>query len=401
MTTILAQRIQNIEESATVAMSTRSRELRAQGIDIINMSIGEPDANTPLYIKEAAKTAIDDNYTHYSPIAGYLPLREAIVHKLQRDNHLTYTPDQIVVSGGAKQSLSHLFLCLLDPDDEVIVPAPFWVSYADMIKLAEGCPVILPTSVDNDFKVTPQQIEAAITDKTKALIFSSPCNPSGSIYSKEELQGIAELMKDYPHITIISDEIYEHIQYEQKHESIAQFAEVKEQVVLINGVSKSFAMTGWRLGFMAAPIAIAKACTKLQGQTTGGANSMTQQAAITAFNIPFEVREENLQMLANFKEKRDTFVQLLSQIKGFKTNMPSGAFYLFPNVEAFFGKTDGKTTITDANDFVMYLLEKAHVAAVSGASFGNPNCIRFSYATSLEQLIEAAKRIKQACALLK
>ncbi len=398
---MLAQRIQNIEESATVAMSTRSRELRAQGIDVINMSIGEPDANTPLYIKEAAKTAIDDNYTHYSPIAGYLPLREAIVHKLKRDNNLTYTPDQIVVSGGAKQSLSHLFLCLLDPDDEVIVPAPFWVSYTDMIKLAEGCPVILPTSVDNDFKVTPQQIQAAITDKTKALIFSSPCNPSGSIYSKEELKAIAELMKDYPHITIISDEIYEHIQYEQKHESIAQFTEVKEQVVVINGVSKSFAMTGWRLGFMAAPITIAKACTKLQGQTTGGANSMTQQAAITAFNIPFESSEENIQMLANFKEKRNTFVKLLSQIKGFKTNMPSGAFYLFPNVEAFFGKTDGTTTITDANDFVMYLLEKAHVAAVSGASFGNPNCIRFSYATALEQLIEAAKRIKQACALLK
>ncbi len=356
---------------------------------------------SPSYIKEAAKTAIDENYSHYSPIAGYLPLRKAIANKLQRDNHLTYTPDQIVVSGGAKQSLSHLFLCLLNPDDEVIVPAPFWVSYADMIKLAEGRPVILPTNMDNDFKATPQQIKAAITDKTKALIFSSPCNPSGSIYSKEELKEIANLMKDYPHITIISDEIYEHIQYEQKHESIAQFAAVKEQVVIINGVSKSFAMTGWRLGFMAAPLAIAKACTKLQGQTTGGANSMTQQAAITAFNTPFEAEEENIQMLANFKEKRDTFVKLLSQIEGFKTNVPQGAFYLFPNVEGFFGKTDGQTTINNANDLVMYLLENAHVAAVSGASFGNPNCIRFSYATSLTQLKEAAKRIKKACANLK
>lgn len=401
MTAIISQRIQNLEESATLAMSKRSRELKAQGIDIINLSIGEPDFDTPDYIKEAGKAAIDENYTHYPPVPGYNPLRQAIAHKLKRDNGVEYAPCQVVVSGGAKQSLSNVFQCLIDPQDEVVIPAPYWVSYADMVKLAGGKPVIVPTDIEHDFKAQPGQIEAAITSKTKVLIFSSPCNPSGSVYTKDELKGIAEVMKKHPHITIISDEIYEHIRFEGTHESIAQFPEVKEQVVIINGVSKGFAMTGWRLGFMAGPQRIANACMKLQGQTTSGTNTIAQRAAITAFNVPFGEHKETVGMLDAFRERRDMFVELLNEIPGFQTNRPAGAFYLFPNVEAFFGKSDGITTIDNATDFVMYLLDKAHVAAVTGEAFGDPHCIRFSYATSLDLLKEAVKRIKEACALLK
>lgn len=397
----LSNRILQLQESASVAMASRSRALQAEGIDIINLSIGELDFNTPAYIKAAGKTAIDENYTHYPPVAGYLPLRQAIAHKLMRDSHVEYSPEQIVVSGGAKQSITNVFQCLLNPDDEVIIPAPYWLSYADMARLAGAKPIIIPTTIEQDFKVLPQQIKATISPNTKAIIFSSPCNPSGSVYSRQELKAIAELMQTYPYISIISDEIYEHILFEGERASIAQFSEVKEQVIIINGVSKSFAMTGWRLGFMAAPLALAQACTKLQGQTTSGTNTIAQRAAIVAFNTPFSQDEESQTMLKALKLRRDSFVEWISQIEGFKCNVPKGAFYLFPNVEAFFGKTDGETIIQNATDFVMYLLNKAHVACVTGEACGDANCIRFSYASSLSTLKEAAQRIQKACEQLK
>lgn len=397
---IISNRINQLEESATLAMTKLSRELKAQGIDVINLSIGEPDFNTPDFIKEAAKKAIDENYTHYPPVPGYQPLREVIAKKLKRDNGVDYNANQIVVSTGAKQSISNIFFSILNPGDEVVIPAPYWVSYADMVKLAEGTPVVIQTSIENDFKVTAEEIKSAINKNTKAIIFSSPCNPTGTVYTKDELKSIAQVMKDFPEIIIISDEIYEYINFDSQHESIAQFQEVKEQVVIVNGVSKGFAMTGWRLGFMAGPQEIVDACVKLQGQTTSGTNTIAQMAALTAFELDPKNNVDVDNMVVAFRERRDLFISLLNDIPGFKTNVPQGAFYLFPNVTAFFGKTDGKTTIQTANDLVVYLLHEANVALVSGEAFGDPNCIRFSYATSIDTLKLAASRIKEACSKL-
>ena len=398
---IISNKINQLQESATLAMTKKSRELKAQGKDIINLSIGEPDFNTPEFIKDSAIEAIKQNYTHYTPVAGYLELREAIVKKLKRDNNLNYTASQIVVSTGAKQSLSNVFFSILNPNEEVIIPAPYWVSYADMVQLAEGIPVIIQTEILHDFKVTAQEIRNAITPKTKAFIFSSPCNPTGTVYSKKELRAIADVFKEYPEIVVISDEIYEHINFDSQHESIAQFDDIKDQVVIINGVSKGFAMTGWRLGFLAGNQEIANACVKLQGQTTSGTNSIAQRAAITAFEAIPKENTEIADMVAAFQKRRDLFISLLNEIPGFKTNVPEGAFYLFPNVETFFGKTDGNITIKTATDLVMYLLDEALVALVTGDAFGDPNCIRFSYATSTKNLKLAASRIKEACAKLK
>ena len=398
---IISNKITQLKESATLAMTKKSRELKAQGLDIINLSIGEPDFDTPDFIKDAAIQAVKDNYTHYPPVAGYQDLRDAVAHKLKRDNHLDFNASQIVISTGAKQSISNVFFSILNPGEEVIIPAPYWVSYVDMVQLAEGEPVVIKTEISNDFKVTAEEIKNAITPKTKAIIFSSPCNPTGTVYSSEELKSIAQVLKDHPEIVIISDEIYEHINFDSQHQSIAQFNEVKDQVVVINGVSKGFAMTGWRLGIMAAPQAIANACIKLQGQTTSATNSIAQRAAIVAFNAIPKENKEIADMVSAFHQRRDLFIGLLNDIPGFKTNVPQGAFYLFPDVQAFFGKSNGEVTIKTATDLVMYILDKAHVALVSGDAFGNPNCVRFSYATSSENLKKAAQRIKEACAQLK
>jgi len=398
---ILSNRITSLSVSATLAMAKKSRELKAQGIDIINLSIGEPDFDTPEFIKEAAQKAINDNHTHYTPVPGYQELREAVVTKLKRDNNLNYSVDQIVVSTGAKQAISNVFFSILDPDDEVIVPAPFWVSYTEMIKLAEGTPKVIETSIASNFKITPEQLSNAISPKTKALIFSSPCNPSGSVYSKEELFALAQVIKKHPNIVVISDEIYEHINFSGKHESIAQFEEVKDQIVVINGVSKGFAMTGWRVGVMAATKEIADACIKLQGQTTSGTNSIAQHATIEAFNCDPKENEDLKNMVKVFKERRDLMVGLLNEIPGFDVNVPNGAFYLFPDISHYFGKSDGDSLIKTADDLTMYILNKANVAVVTGAAFGNDQCIRLSYASSNDILIEAVKRIKNALAFLK
>ncbi len=399
--TTLANRIQYLAESETLAMSRNSRELKAEGHDVINLSLGEPDFNTPDYIKRAAKDGIDQNYTFYSPVAGYEDLRKAICIKLKHDNNLDYDSSQIVVSTGAKQSIANVMLSLVNPGDEVLVPAPYWVSYKEIIKVAEGKSVFIPASIDNNFKITPEQLEAAITPKTKLMIYSSPCNPTGSVYTRDELRGIAEVMAKYPDITIVADEIYEHINFVGKHESICQFDFIKNQVVLINGVSKGYAMTGWRIGFIAAPLAIAKACDKLQGQFTSGASSIAQRAALTAFiTDPFSTPDLKI-MQAAFRERRDLMLSLLAEIPGMKLNHPDGAFYIFPDISWYFGKSNGKTTINNANDFCMYLLNNVFVALVPGDAFGDPNCIRFSYATSNEKLIEAVRRIKAALAELK
>lgn len=398
---IVSDRLIQMTESATLAMTKKSRELKEQGKDVINLSIGEPDFNTPEFIKEAGKTAIDENYTHYPPVPGFLPLRQSIVNKLKRDNGVAFTPNQIVVSTGAKQSISNVFLSILNKGDEVVIPAPYWVSYVDMVKLAEGEAKVISTDIANDFKVTPAEIKNAITDKTKAIIFSSPCNPTGTVYTKEELKAIAQVMKNYPNVVIISDEIYEHINFDSHHESIAQFDEVSNQVVIVNGVSKGFAMTGWRLGFIAAPLEIAAACTKLQGQTTSGTNSIAQRAAIAAFDASPKENKEIQDMVAAFKERRELLISLLNDIPGFIVNRPPGAFYLFPNIASYFGKTNGQISISNATDLVMYILEKANVALVTGEAFGDANCIRFSYAASSEILKEAAKRIKTVLAELK
>jgi len=397
----ISNKINNLEESATLAMTKKSRELKAQGLDIINLSIGEPDFNTPEFIKEAAKKAIDEDYTHYTPVAGYLELREAIAEKLKRDNGIEYTANQIIVSTGAKQSLSNAFNTILNPGDEVIIPAPYWVSYSDMVTLCDAKGVIIKTKISNDFKVTPQEIEKAITPKTKAIIFSSPCNPTGTVYTKEDLKAIADVIVKHPNMYIISDEIYEHINFDSVHESIAQFKEIKDQVIVINGVSKGFAMTGWRIGFLAASREIANASLKLQGQTTSGTNSIAQRAAITAFKTNPKECTDLQNMVKAFHRRRDLFISLLSDIPEFVMNVPSGAFYLFPNVEAFFGRSNGNITINTATDLVMYILDEANVALVTGEAFGDPSCIRFSYATSEENLRKAAKRIKMACDKLK
>ncbi|MBX2960760.1 MAG: pyridoxal phosphate-dependent aminotransferase [Flavobacteriales bacterium] len=395
---ILSDRINSLSESQTLAMARLSRELIAQGKDIISLSIGEPDFDTPQFIKDAAKKAIDENYTHYTPVPGYPELRKAISLKFKRDNNLDYSPEQIVVSTGAKHSLTNLALTILNPGDEVIVLAPYWVSYIDMIKIAEGKPVIINSGIEADFKVTASQLEKAITPKTRMLWFSSPCNPSGSVYSKDELLAIAQVIAKHPNIIIVADEIYEHINFLDKHQSIAQFDFIKEQVVTINGVSKGFAMTGWRIGYIGAPKWIADACTKMQGQFTSGTCSIAQKAAQAALEAdPSSI----IPMQEAFKKRRDLVLKLMSDIPGLILNEPKGAFYVFPNISYFFGKSDGETTIKNADDLSMFLLNKGLIALVSGDAFGNPECLRLSYATSEDILIEAIKRMKNALALLK
>lgn len=395
---ILSNRINSLSESQTLAMARLSRELIAQGKDIISLSIGEPDFDTPQFIKDAAKKAIDENYTHYTPVPGYPELRKAISLKFKRDNNLDYSPEQIVVSTGAKHSLTNLALTILNPGDEVIVLAPYWVSYIDMIKIAEGKPVIINSGIEADFKVTASQLEKAITPKTRMLWFSSPCNPSGSVYSKDELLAIAQVIAKHPNIIIVADEIYEHINFLDKHQSIAQFDFIKEQVVTINGVSKGFAMTGWRIGYIGAPKWIADACTKMQGQFTSGTCSIAQKAAQAALEAdPSSI----IPMQEAFKKRRDLVLKLMSDIPGLILNEPKGAFYVFPNISYFFGKSDGETTIKNADDLSMFLLNKGLIALVSGDAFGNPECLRLSYATSEDILIEAIKRMKNALATLK
>ena len=392
---MLSNRINYLSESETLAMARKSRELKAKGHNVINLSLGEPDFNTPDYIKEAAKLAIDNNYTFYPPVAGYQDLREAICQKLKRDNGLDYTCDQVVVSTGAKQSIANVVLSLVNPGDEVILPAPYWVSYKEIVKVAEGKAVFIPTSIEHEFKVTPEQIEAAITSKTKLIIYSSPCNPTGAVYTKEELKAIAEVLVKYPSIYIIGDEIYEHINFIGKHESMAQFDFIKKQMIIVNGVSKAFAMTGWRIGYIAAPLEIAKACDKLQGQFTSGASSIAQRAALKAIATTPDTPELKTMQKA-FRERRDLLLKLLGDIPGMKLNHPDGAFYIFPDISYYFGKSDGKTVIQNSNDLCMYFLNKAYVATVPGEAFGDPKCIRFSYATSTDNLVEAVKRLKLA-----
>ncbi|MDD4602196.1 MAG: pyridoxal phosphate-dependent aminotransferase [Bacteroidales bacterium] len=399
--TTLANRIQYLAESETLAMSRKSRELKAKGHDVINLSLGEPDFNTPDYIKIAAKEGIDQNFTFYPPVAGYEDLRKAICTKLKRDNNLDYEAGQIVVSTGAKQSIANVVLSLVNPGDEVLVPAPYWVSYREIIKVAEGKAIFIPATIENNFKITPQQLKAAITPKTRLLIYSSPCNPTGSVYTREELKGIADVMVKYPDITIIADEIYEHINFVGRHESICQFDFIKDQVVLINGVSKGFAMTGWRIGFIAAPLLIAKACDKLQGQFTSAASSIAQRAALKAFITPPDSTNDMQIMQKAFRERRDLMLQSLAEIPGMKLNHPDGAFYIFPDISSYFGKSDGTITINNSNDLCMYLLNTVFVALVPGDAFGDPKCIRFSYATSKEKLTEAVARIKRALSQLK
>ena len=379
MSQLLSERILNMATSATLAMAAKARELKAEGKDIIGLSLGEPDFNTPDFIKEAAKTAIDENYNSYTPVDGYSELKQAIITKFKRDNNLTYTPKQIVVSTGAKQCLANVALVLLNEGDEVILPCPYWVSYADIVKLSDGVPVEVKTSIDNDFKMTPQQLEAAISPKTKMIWFSSPCNPSGSVYSKAELRALADVLVEYPNIYVVSDEIYEHINFVGGHASMAEFDDMYDRTITINGVSKAFAMTGWRIGFLGGPEAIARACNKMQGQITSGANCIAQRAVITALEAaPTKVQY----MIDEFEVRRDLILNLLKDIEGFSCNTPEGAFYVFPDVSAFFGKTLNGTLIKNATDFSLYLLEAALVATVTGDAFGNPNCIRISYAAS-------------------
>jgi aspartate aminotransferase len=389
----LSERINNLAVSQTLAMAALARELKSQGKDIISLSLGEPDFNTPEFIKEAAKKAIDENYSTYSPVEGYLELKEAICKKFKRDNNLEYKPSQIVVSTGAKQSLYNIAQVMLNEGDEVILPAPYWVSYFEIIKLSGGTPVEVPTSVESDFKITPEQLEAAITPKTKMMWFSSPCNPSGSVYNREELTALANVLEKYPNIYVVSDEIYEHINFSGTFCSIGSIPGMLERTITVNGVAKAFAMTGWRIGYIGAPEFIAKACTKIQGQVTSGANSIAQRATITAVAADPSVLNE---MVSAFKNRRDLVVGLVNQIPGFKLNVPDGAFYVFPDVSYYFGKTIRGAEIKNATDFSMFLLAEANVATVTGDAFGNPNCIRFSYATSEALLTEAMRRIKEA-----
>lgn len=397
----LANRINNLSESETLAMTQKSRELKEQGFDVINLSIGEPDFNTPDFIKTAAKDAIDKNFTHYPPVPGYPELRQAICNKLKRDNNLDYTPEQIVVSTGAKHSIANVMLALVNPGDEVIVPAPYWVSYKEIVKLAEGKAVYLPSSIETNFKVSAKQIEEAITDKTKVFIFSSPCNPTGTVYTKDELRAFAEVFSRHKNIFVISDEIYEYINFLGKHESIAQFDSMKDNVIVINGVSKGYAMTGWRIGYIAAPKPIAKACNKLQGQVTSGACSIAQKASFAAIDMDPKLTPEFKVMLDAFHERRDLLLGLLKDVPGVITNKPDGAFYVFMDVKHYFGKKDGEITIKGSEDLSMYLLNKAYVAMVPGTAFGDPNCLRFSYATSKDVIIEAVKRLKETLSNLK
>ena len=391
----LSDRINNLAVSQTLAMAALARELKAQGKDIISLSLGEPDFNTPEFIKEAAKKAIDENYSTYTPVEGYLDLKEAICRKFKRDNDLDYKPSQIVVSTGAKQSLYNIAQVMLNDGDEVILPAPYWVSYYEIIKLSGGVPIEVPTSIENDFKITPEQLEAVITPKTKMIWYSSPCNPSGSVYSREELEALSKVILKHENIYVVSDEIYEHINFSGTFCSIGSIPGMLDRTITVNGVAKAFAMTGWRIGYIGAPEFIAKACTKIQGQVTSGANSIAQRATIAAVYADPKVLNY---MVEAFHKRRDLVVGLIKEIPGLKINVPEGAFYVFPDVSSFFGKTLRGQFIKDATDFSMYLLAEANVATVTGDAFGNPNCIRFSYATSEELLIEALRRIKEALA---
>ncbi len=394
----LSSFLQRFNEPETLKMAKMGRELRSQGIDIIDLSLGEPDFDTPDHIKEAAIKAINDNWSHYTPVPGFLDLREAICTKLKRDNNLDYKPENIISSTGAKQSLANVMLALVDDDEEVIIPTPYWVTYSELVKIARGKVVEIQSTTEQGFKITAQQLEAAITSKTKLFLFSSPCNPSGAVYSKEELAAFVEVLKKYPAIYIMSDEIYEYINFVGKHESIAQFAEIKDRVIIVNGLSKGFAMTGWRLGYIAANAEVAKACEKVQGQFTSGPNSIAQKAAVTALTTDLS---PSLAMTKEFTRRRARVLEIVKDIPGVICSEPDGAFYIFPDVSAYYGKTDGESVIANANDLCMYLLNKAHVSSVMGDAFGEPKCVRFSFANSMEKIEEGWKRIKVALAKLK
>ncbi len=394
----LSERLQRLQPSATLAMSQRSSELKAQGVDVINLSVGEPDFNTPEHIKEAAKQAIDDNWTRYSPVPGYPSLKEAIVRKLKNENGLDYRPSQILVSNGAKQSVCNTIMALVNKGDEVIIPAPYWVSYPQMVILAEGTPVYVEATIEQDFKISPEQLEAAITPRTRALILCSPSNPTGSVYTRRELEALKDVLLRHERVMVIADEIYEHINYVGEHASMASFDDIKERCVIINGVSKAYAMTGWRIGFIAAPEWVVKGCNKLQGQYTSGPSSISQKAAEAAWNGPQDCVEE---MRRAFERRKNLIVSLTRQVPGLEINDPAGAFYLFPKCASYFGKSDGVHTINSSTDFAMYLLEVGHVATVGGDAFGAPECFRMSYATSDENITEAIRRIREALARLK
>jgi len=398
---IISNRILNMAESETLAMTAKARELKAQGKDVISLSIGEPDFNTPEVVKEAAKKAIDDNFTHYPPVPGYPDLRQAVCDKFKRDNNLDFKPEQIVVSTGAKQSIYQLVQCLINPGDEVIIPTPFWVSYKEIVRVAEGKCVYVKTSIENDFKVTADQLEAAITPRTKLIMFSSPSNPTGMLYSKDELHAIARVVAKHENLFVMADEIYEHINFVGKHESIAQFPEVKDRVITVNGVAKGFAMTGWRIGFIAAPTVIAKACNKLQGQVTSATCSIAQKASVCAMLMDPTTSQDIIGMRNIFKQRRDMVYQLLCDIPGLKVRMPQGAFYFFPDVSSYYGKSFNGKKIENSTDMAFYLLNEANVATVMGSAFGDDDCIRLSYATSEDLLREALRRIKEALANLK
>jgi len=393
----LSDRLNRLAPSATLAMSQKSSELKAQGVDVINLSVGEPDFNTPDHIKQAAIKAVEENWTRYSPVPGYPTLKDAIVNKLKNENGLDYKPSQILVSNGAKQSVCNTLMAIVNPRDEVIIPAPYWVSYPQMVLLSEGTPVFVEAKIEQDFKITPEQLEAAITPKTRALILCSPSNPTGSVYSKEELEGLKNVLMKHERVIVVADEIYEHINYVGSHASMAQFDDIKDRVVIINGVSKAYAMTGWRIGFIAAPEWVVKGCNKLQGQYTSGPCSVSQKAAEAAWNGPQECVE---QMRQAFERRKNLIVKLAKDIPGLEVNDPQGAFYLFPKCSSYFGKTDGTRTINNSTDFAMYLLEVGHVATVGGDAFGSPECFRMSYATSDENIVESMRRIKEVLSKL-
>jgi aspartate aminotransferase len=393
----LATRLDRISEPQTILMAKLGRELRAQGIQVTDLSLGEPDFKTPQHIIDAATVAMDQGYTKYPPIAGFPELRQAIAAKLKRDNNLDYLPEETMVSTGAKQVLANTILCLLNPGDEAIIPTPFWVTYASLVSLAEAKSVFIPCGINDHFKLTPERLEAAITERSRMFIFSSPCNPTGAVYTKEELAALAQVFVKYPDIIIVSDEIYEYINYNGRHESIAQFPELRDRVVVVNGFAKGFAMTGWRLGYMAAPAELIKACDKFQSQFTSGANSIAQRAAITALTADLT---PSMDMVQAFKERKEYFIPALQSIDGLKLNQPDGAFYAFPDISSYFGKSDGETVIRNADDMAMYLLHKGHVIGVSGAAFGDDNCIRFSFAASMEVLQQGVEKIRAALARL-
>lgn len=397
----LSHRVNSLSESATLAMTRKSRELKEAGKDVINLSIGEPDFNTPQCIKDAAIEAINNNITHYPPVAGYKELKVAISKKFKKENNLDYAPEQIIVSGGAKQSIANTILCLVNPGDEVLIPAPYWVSYPEMTKLAEGVPVIIPSSIHNDFKVTPEDLRKSITEKSKVFLFSSPCNPSGTIYTRDELKALADVLAEKDDLYIISDEIYEQINFVGTHESIAQFDEIKDRVITVNGVSKGFAMTGWRIGYVGAPLHVAQASNTLQGQYTSGPATISQMAALKALQTGPCAMPEMQEMKAAFEQRRDLVIDRLKEIPGVKTNVPGGAFYIFPDVSEYYGKSDGNTTINDGMDLCLYLLDTVQVALVPGSAFGSPDHIRISYATSTDALNHAFDRIKDALSRLK